>query len=108
MLCPSEHKQALAKRIKGILFLGTPHRGTAFTRYGLIVGEAFSPLDSNTAILYPLLYDSETLRDLQTRFISEYKDTECVYFYEKHKMRRYLFGFIPFIQEYVCQSIDFT
>lgn len=104
MLCPSQDKDALTKRIKGILYLGTPHRGNTFTKYGLFAGAAISLFDSNTAILTPLIYDSEILRDLQSRFVSEYESIECVYFYEKHKMRRYLLNFVPWIQEYVCTA----
>lgn len=107
VLWPSEDKNALKKRIKGIFFLGTPHRGTNFTRFGQIAGAAAFPLDSNTAILCPLVYDSKPLLDLQSSFNQEYGSIQRVYFYEKHKMRRYLLGFIPWIQEYVCQPTSY-
>ncbi|KAK3937341.1 putative kinesin light chain [Diplogelasinospora grovesii] len=56
----------IAERTKGILFLGTPHRGSSFSTWGRGVAQALLPLGSNPSLLAELeafvAIDREDLR----------------------------------------------
>ena len=97
----------LKRRVKGIIFLGTPHQGTSFTRFGMIAGRLFALLYSDVEILRPLIEGSTTLDDLQKDFNKDFKNTICKYYFERHKMRRYLLGFIPWMREWVREMLPF-
>jgi hypothetical protein len=73
----------------GVVFLGTPHRGSASTKWGEIIAfgaEQFG-LGSDDRILKELREDSETLADLLYKFslwlFRMSVSTEC--FYELHE-----------------------
>ncbi|KAH8891610.1 hypothetical protein GQ53DRAFT_823630 [Thozetella sp. PMI_491] len=51
-----------------VLFLGTPHRGSAFSMPGRLWARLLWPLGSNTSLLADLDYDSTSLRDLHDEF----------------------------------------
>jgi hypothetical protein len=96
----------LKPRLKGIIFLGTPHRGTSFSRYGLLISYLLAPLDSDIGIMRILGPDSVELDDLQKDFDNKYKDMARKYFYEREKTRRQLWGFITWMQEFVSGSLS--
>ena len=91
----------LKSRVKGVLFLGTPHRGTPFTRFGIFAASFLNPLDADVHIMRPLVSDSVDLDDLEKRFSKHFHGTKRMYYFERHKMRRRLLGFIPWIREFV-------
>ena len=93
----------LKPRLKGIVFLGTPHRGTSFSRYGLLASFLLAPLDSNVDIMRILRLDSVELDDLQKDFENTYKEITRKYFYEKEKTLRQPWGFLPWVQEFVSR-----
>ena len=87
--------------MKGVLFLGTPHRGTPFTRFGLLAARLLTPLDADVEIMRLLVSDSVDLKDLDDRFRERFENTPRLYYHDTEKMRRYLLGFIPWIRELV-------
>ena len=94
----------LQARIKGIIFLGTPHRGTPFTRFGILAASLLAPLDADAGIMQLLIEDNAHLDDLEKRFSRHFRNTKRIYYFEKIKMRRYLLGVIPWIHEFVGRS----
>ncbi|KAL5000887.1 hypothetical protein BDV10DRAFT_199813 [Aspergillus recurvatus] len=73
---------------KAILFLGTPHRGSNFSRWGKTVAGLLSPLSSNSSILGELTYDSLSLQDLHDNFTKAVKNVQSITnFYEQRKSR---------------------
>ncbi|KAI9789841.1 MAG: hypothetical protein M1816_005758 [Peltula sp. TS41687] len=54
---------------KAVFFLGTPHRGSSFTRWGTLIARALQPIGSNPSILAELAYDSVSLFDLHREFV---------------------------------------
>jgi hypothetical protein len=91
----------LKSRIKGLIFLGTPHQGTHFNRYGLAASYLLAPLGSNIDIMRILGPESVELDELQEEFDRHFKDSTRKYFFEHEPTRRLLFGFIPWVQECV-------
>ncbi len=49
--------------------------------------------------------ESVDLSDLKDDFDKHFLETPQKYFYEKEKVCRYILGFIPLIQEFVCRPI---
>jgi len=66
-----------------------------------------TPLDADIHIMRPLVSDSVDLDDLEKKFSNHFNSTRRIYYFETHKMRQYLLGFIPWIQEFVRDS-NFT
>lgn len=83
------------------MFLGTPHSGTSFSRYGIFAAAMLAPFDSDVDIMRLLVADNTILKDLNDKFQACYKNTKRRYYFETHKTRRYLLGFIPWIREFV-------
>ena len=59
----------IRQRTKGILFLGTPHRGSNFTTFGSLIASCLRPIGADASILRELDYDSTYLHDLHTHFV---------------------------------------
>ena len=71
MVSADSHKaQYLVTSTVGIVFLGTPHRGTSAQKWGEIVAVSAKAMgfDFEDSILKDLREDSETLRDLLYKF----------------------------------------
>jgi hypothetical protein len=69
-----------------VLFLGTPHRGSSFTRWGGIVAWMLRPLGSNPSILDEVAYDSLSLVDLDRDFAGVIEgDLRVVNFFEERE-----------------------
>ncbi|KJZ68442.1 hypothetical protein HIM_12167 [Hirsutella minnesotensis 3608] len=98
----------LQDRLKGVLFLGTPHHGSPFTRFGLLVARLLTPLDADVEIMRPLVAGNVDLKDLDDRFREHFGNTTRLYYRERRKMRRYLLGFIPWIREFVVPESSAT
>lgn len=70
------------------MFLGTPHRGSSFGRWGWLTASALQPLGSNPLILANLEYDSIELNDLHEQFLASIRDDlQAVNFYEQRPLR---------------------
>ncbi|KAK0743982.1 hypothetical protein B0T18DRAFT_194032 [Schizothecium vesticola] len=95
----------LKQRLKGIIFLGTPHQGTSASRYGRLVSYVLAPLGSDIDIMRVLGPGSEDLYDLQTGFHNHFKDVTRKYFFEKEKTYRQLWGFITWLDEFVSSPL---
>ena len=84
-----ETYQYLATSTVGIVFLGTPHRGTKASKWGEWVAYAGKTLGLNMsdAILKDLREDSETLNDLLYEFTLWLfrMSVSTVCFFETHK-----------------------
>ncbi|KJZ70980.1 hypothetical protein HIM_09635 [Hirsutella minnesotensis 3608] len=98
----------LQDRLKGVLFLGTPHHGSPFTRFGLLAARLLTPLDADVEIMRPLVAGNVDLKDLDDRFREHFGNTTRLYYRERRKMRRYLLGFIPWIREFVVPESSAT
>ncbi|KAI9777909.1 MAG: hypothetical protein M1816_004381 [Peltula sp. TS41687] len=73
-------------RTKAAFFLGTPHRGSSFTRWGTLIARALQPIGSNPSILGELAYDSISLLDLHKEFVAVTGDgLRVVNFFEERK-----------------------
>lgn len=72
-----------------MFFLGTPHRGSSFSRWGTLISRALQPLGSNPSILAELAYDSVSLLDLHREFIAATGNNglRVVNFFEQRKTR---------------------
>ena len=78
----------IADNIGAIFFLGTPHFGSTFTRWGSIAARAIQPLGSNPFIINEVAHDSPYLRDLHRRFVLNAKiESKVVNFFEQRKTR---------------------
>lgn len=88
-------------RVRGVVFLGTPHQGTSYNRYGLLASYLLLPLDPDIEIMRILAPESAVLDGLQRDFEKYYSSTVRKYGYETRKTQRKVFGFIPFLQEFV-------
>jgi hypothetical protein len=96
----------LKPRLKGVIFLGTPHRGTSFSRYGLLTSYALAPLGSDVGIMRILGLDSIELDDLQKDFDNNFKAVTRKYFFEKDKTIHQLWGFATWMREFVGRRLD--
>lgn len=70
----------------GIVFLGTPHRGTQAGKWGEYVARTTKALGSDDSILRDLREDSEGLRDLLYEFTlwTNRAQLKLVCFFEQH------------------------
>ncbi|KAI0097334.1 hypothetical protein GGR51DRAFT_566660 [Nemania sp. FL0031] len=81
-------KSYITEVTKGILFLGTPHRGTTFSSWGWWQAQALRLRGSNPSILTDLEYDSTSLRDLHDEFARGNGGNIAVYnFFEQRPIR---------------------
>ncbi len=89
------------------MFLGTPHRGTPFTRFGTLASGLLrlGLLDADSDIMRPLVSDSVDLDDLEKKFAKHYRNTTRVYYFETQKMHRNVLGGFPLIREFVGAQI---
>ncbi|KAI9775707.1 MAG: hypothetical protein M1816_005776, partial [Peltula sp. TS41687] len=71
---------------KAAFFLGTPHRGSNFTKWATLIARALQPIGSNPSILRELAYDSVPLFDLHSQFVAVAGDSlQVVNFFEQRK-----------------------
>ncbi|RDW58624.1 hypothetical protein BP6252_13100 [Coleophoma cylindrospora] len=85
----------IREHTKAICFLGTPHRGSSFTRLGRLAALVLRPLGSNPSLLTEVEYDSESLLDLQGTFETTLPvDLRVVNFYEQRPTRILVFWFL--------------
>jgi len=90
---PEKHLQSIVNNTKGILFLGTPHRGADAARLAEIIARVVGALRStNTQALRVLQPDSEVLERLQDSFNAiireraQHDPIEITCFYEELPM----------------------
>lgn len=72
-----ENHRDLLCAIAGVIFLGTPHRGTSYTllaRAKMWYGDEVVRIRSNDTLVNVLMPDSYTLTDLQRQFSQLYGD----------------------------------
>ena len=72
---------------KAIIFLGCPHFGSDFAKWGVVAAQVLFPLGSNPVMLHGLEYGSLLLHDLHRRFIENSSDTRVINFFEERKVR---------------------
>ena len=80
----------ITQHIAGVAFLGTPHRGSDVGRHGRLVTRILHllGLGSDNEIFDGLHYDSDTLKDLHSDFISTFgSKIAMVNFFEERKTR---------------------
>ncbi|KXS98970.1 hypothetical protein AC578_4979 [Pseudocercospora eumusae] len=82
--------ESVGPMVKGIMFFGTPHRGSEIASWSTI----FSNLASLTTagqirsdLLKNLESSSSTLRDISTQFVSRATGLQIVTFYEQEKLK---------------------
>ena len=88
-----------------MVFLGTPHQGTSFNRYGLIASYLLLPLDADIEIMRILAPESEELDSLQRDFERHYKATPRKYIYENKKTQRQILRLITLVREFVRKPL---
>lgn len=78
----------VTEHTRGILFLGTPHRGSSFSDWGSIFARALLPLGSNPSLLQEVAYDSLPLFELHKSFEGcRSENLQVVNFFEQRKVR---------------------
>ncbi|KAF2867143.1 hypothetical protein BDV95DRAFT_598272 [Massariosphaeria phaeospora] len=78
----------VAEHTRGIVFLGTPHRGSSFSWWGSLAARALGPLRSNPSLLQEVEYDALPLLELQDEFERVRSDKfQVVNFFEQRKTR---------------------
>lgn len=86
--------RGLIARCKGIVFLGTPHRGSGIAGLGALVGNILKVVWTPANFVIPgprskLISDlersSKVLFAIADRFVGKAKDIEIVSFYETNK-----------------------
>ncbi|KAG9899107.1 purine and uridine phosphorylase, partial [Aureobasidium melanogenum] len=82
----SKH-QEIRESTKAIVFLGCPHFGSDFAKWGVAAAQVLYPLGSNPVMLQGLEYGSLLLHDLHRRFIENSSDTRIINFFEQRKVR---------------------
>ena len=98
--------QSIAQQTRAIVFLGTPHRGSAFTAFGSWVARALWPLGANPSILAGLEYDSIPLLDLHSDFIAAVSDNLRVFnFFEQRPLELLRVGFFRW-RQFVSGPLD--
>jgi len=70
---------------RGIVFLATPHAGSATADYGNLLGIIFKTLDIRTILIADLGSKSRSLMDLSGRFRQHYDSLKIATFYETKK-----------------------
>ena len=74
---------------KGIIFLGTPHRGTDTATWANFVAQAFGALQmgttTNRSLLSDLTKNSEILRQISQQFVERGSSVRMKTFYETKK-----------------------
>ena len=76
----------ITKHTKGILFIGTPHRGSDYAWFGWLFARTLWFLDSHPGILEGLHYDALFLRDLHSEFISAFgTQVQIINLFEERK-----------------------
>ncbi|KAF2133614.1 TPR-like protein [Dothidotthia symphoricarpi CBS 119687] len=71
---------------KGILFLGTPHRGSCFSIWGSVAARWLQPLGSNPLLLEEVHFDALPLHDLHRQFVNKTRHRDnlrVINFYEE-------------------------
>ncbi|KAG9648244.1 purine and uridine phosphorylase, partial [Aureobasidium melanogenum] len=92
--------QEIRESTKAIVFLGCPHFGSDFAKWGVAAAQVLYPLGSNPVILQGLEYGSLLLHDLHRRFIENSSDTRIINFFEQRKVRILKLG--PFQWDKLC------
>ncbi|KAF4547236.1 Hypothetical protein D9617_51g089000 [Elsinoe fawcettii] len=94
-------RQNIAERIKGMIFMGTPHRGSSFTQLGKRFAQLLRPLGSNPSLLAEIDYDSPGLLDMNSAFAKfGGNDLAVVNFFEQRKTT--IFRFWIFKYQKMC------
>lgn len=78
---PIEHQDILTN-IRGIIFLGTPHRGTKYSDYARAAALRLNRLNANPDIFLPLKVNSSALLTQHATFMDRYGHLDVVNFYE--------------------------
>ncbi|KAI0898019.1 hypothetical protein F4806DRAFT_460892 [Annulohypoxylon nitens] len=88
-----EHRPVnIVQQTRAIIFMGTPHRGSDESKFGLIIARmlGFFRLQSNSDILRPMEYDSPELGEMHQRFEAISQNVMGANFYEARKFRSFL------------------
>jgi triacylglycerol esterase/lipase EstA (alpha/beta hydrolase family) len=71
--------------VKGIVFLGTPHRGTVYSSYGRILAILLNRLSSNPDVFLSLAVNSSVLLEQHQKFLTRYANLTMINFFETRK-----------------------
>ena len=74
--------QDILQNIRGIIFLGTPHRGTKYSDYARAIALRLNRINANPDIFLPLKVNSLALLDQHAKFMDRYDNLDLVNFYE--------------------------
>lgn len=80
-LASTEYRDII-QNIRGIIFLGTPHRGTKYSDYARAAALRLNRLNANPDIFLPLKVNSSVLLDQHANFVDQYGTLDIVNFYE--------------------------
>jgi hypothetical protein len=77
----------ITKSTKAIIFLGCPHFGSEFAKWGVVAAQVLYPLGSNPGMLQGLEKHSRLLHELHRRFVENFSDATVINFFEQRKVR---------------------
>jgi hypothetical protein len=90
-----ERLSSVGLNTKAIIFLGTPHRESDFTRRGHFTAKALRIVGSNPFVFESIQYDTLPLRNLHTEFIgASGQSLGIVNFFEERPAKFFQFGFL--------------
>ena len=72
---------------RGVIFLGTPHRGTKYSDYARAAALRLNRLNANPDIFLPLKVNSSALLTQHATFMDRYGHLDAVNFYETRATR---------------------
>jgi triacylglycerol esterase/lipase EstA (alpha/beta hydrolase family) len=99
-----EKYSSIGKNVQGVIFMGTPHRGSDITQWGQLTARALQILGSNPSVFEGLQYDAVSLKNLHTEFIGAYgQNIGIVNVFEERRTQFFRFGFIKW-ESFVSQS----
>ncbi|KNG46426.1 alpha beta-hydrolase [Stemphylium lycopersici] len=91
---PDQAFTHVTKHTRGVVFLGTPHRGSSFSTYGSLAAQVLQPLGSNPLLLQEVAYDTPRLQDLHEEFErARGEQLHVVNFFEQRKTRLFKLWF---------------
>jgi hypothetical protein len=105
-----EERTHIINRVtRGVIFLATPHGGSATADYGKLIGSIFTALDVRKELIQDLGSNSQSLSQISGAFREHYDSLEIATFYETKKTvvrRAKLFKFLNEVVRTRCSFVS--
>ena len=106
LVSDSSDNQDILQNTRGIIFLGTPHRGTKYSDYGRSAALRLNRLNANPDIFLPLKINSPSLVHQHAKFMERFGNLDMVNFYETRALPMFSYPMTKLCyKDVVCYSI---